>query len=53
VRGFEDDARFNVEPCYLAKEGLSRFLEFAALGPEAVKEVRRSARSSTARAVET
>ena len=37
VRGFEDGARFNVEPCYLAKEGLPRF---SALYPEHEVEVR-------------
>lgn len=40
VRGFEDGARFNVEPCYLAKEGLDRFLESAVLEPEDENEVR-------------
>lgn len=40
VRGFEDEARFNVEPCYLSKEGLDKFLEFARPSAEDEKEVR-------------
>lgn len=40
VRGFEDNARFNVEPCYLAAEGLTRYLQVAALEPEDEADVR-------------
>ncbi len=40
VRGFEDNARLNVEPRYLAKEGLPRFLDSAELSSEDEEEIR-------------
>ena len=40
VRGFEDESRLNLEPRYLAKEGLGRFLELSELDDEkAVREI--------------
>lgn len=40
VRGFEDESRFNLEPCYLAKEGLERFLASAELDLDSTKNIR-------------